>query len=114
VGAGHGVSALYELELVPGAEATLGWVRVRFRAPDQGEATELARALSRSDLARGPSASLRLAATVAGLAELLQGAAPQGARSYRQLAREAEQLSQEAHGDARIDELGQMILAAAR
>ena len=41
VGAGHTVTAIYELRLTDSPEAALGTVRVRFADPDSGEVSEI-------------------------------------------------------------------------
>ncbi len=80
VGAGHAVTALYEVELT-GEGSRLATVRVRSKRPGGAEASEQRFPLERSML-RGTlddaSADLRFAAAVAGTADLLRGA-PQAA-----------------------------------
>ncbi|MBK9035916.1 MAG: von Willebrand factor type A domain-containing protein [Myxococcales bacterium] len=78
VGAGHQVTALYEVALTPRARQTtpLGTVRIRSKAPDGDRATEEAFAMP-----TGPAASFdtapadfRFAVAVAGFADVLRGA----------------------------------------
>jgi len=76
IGAGHSVTALYEVELAPGAEGRFGTVRVRGQRPRSAGAFEtsapiLARAVDRALL--DSSTELRFAAAVAGAADLLRG-----------------------------------------
>ncbi len=52
VGAGHSVTALYELKLHDGAGGKLGTVFVRYEDPNDSVIVELERSLSRSELAR--------------------------------------------------------------
>ncbi|WNG62074.1 DUF3520 domain-containing protein [Archangium gephyra] len=75
IGSGHTVTALYELELKPGAGEGLATVRLRARRPRGETATEHtyrfpARALAASFPAA--SADLRFAPAVMGAAELLR------------------------------------------
>ncbi len=76
VGAGHSVTALYELKLRDGADGALATVSVRYEDPDSGEVSELSREFPRSELAEGfqeASARFQMAAVVAEYAELLRG-----------------------------------------
>ena len=84
LGAGHTVTALYEVRLRDGVgaasdgeagsePASLGDVRIRYRSHDSGETAEASAPITTDDLAANfdaASPSLRLAATVAGLAEV--------------------------------------------
>ncbi len=75
LGAGHQVSALYELQLADGAEravSTVGTVHLRWQDPDTGTVRQLDHAIDVRQGA-GASPSLRLAALVAGAAEVLKG-----------------------------------------
>lgn len=91
VGAGHAVTAIYEVKLAsdvpPGA--TLGIVRVRHKAPGATASTELSRpipaAVVRGSLALA-SPSTRLSLAAAGFAEKLRGSYWARGWSYRALA----------------------------
>lgn len=91
IGAGHDVTALYEIALVgsggerlPAADATpaavpavlggdeIARLRLRYKAPDGHIASELSQSVVRADLASTASARLRFAAAVAGFAETLR------------------------------------------
>jgi Ca-activated chloride channel family protein len=75
LGAGHTVTALYELELKPGAGAGLATVRVRAKQPRGETATERAFRFSEKSLSRTFAAAhvdLRFATAVMGAAELLR------------------------------------------
>ena len=79
VGAGHAVTALYDLELAPGAVGkSLATVAVRYKAPTGGQASERSFVMPPSnlvpELAAAP-ASLRLAVAIAGFAETLRESA---------------------------------------
>ena len=74
IGAGHAVTALYEVKLT--GEADLGTLRVRYKSPDGGPSTRVEKALPRSivrpSLATA-SPSARLSLLVAAFAEKLRG-----------------------------------------
>jgi Ca-activated chloride channel family protein len=75
LGAGHQVSAVYEVELSSDAvadETELGEVRLRWRSPGSGEVVELNEPLT-IDTSGEPSDSLRFASLVAHTAEVLRG-----------------------------------------
>ena len=74
LGAGHQASALYEVELAPGAsaDAVAADVRLRWRSAETGEVVEVDEPLA-IDADGEPSDSLRLATLVAHTAEVLRG-----------------------------------------
>ena len=75
VGAGHSVTALYEVKLHDEAGGTLATVHVRYEDPDSGEVSEIKRGLESSDLAsefEEASPSFQLSAVVAEYAEILR------------------------------------------
>ncbi len=75
IGAGHTVTALYELELKPGAGEGLATVRVRAKRPRGETASERAYSFPASALASSfaeASGDLRFATAVMGAAELLR------------------------------------------
>ena len=80
IGAGHSVTALYELKLHDDADGddadgTLGTVFVRYQVPDSSEVLEISRTLQRSELSAGfedTSPRFQLAAVVAEYAEILR------------------------------------------
>ncbi|HKI04848.1 MAG TPA: von Willebrand factor type A domain-containing protein [Thermoanaerobaculia bacterium] len=77
IGAGHSVTALYEVELRPGAPAggRIASLHLRYRTPEIGNQTETIKHLSLSDLAPSwekASPGFRLAALVAQFAEILK------------------------------------------
>ena len=76
IGAGHQVSALYELQLAPRASGTLGVVRVRSKVPGASTATEVARRVEAARIDRPFAAAaedFRFATAVMAGAELLRG-----------------------------------------
>ncbi|WP_164014264.1 vWA domain-containing protein [Pyxidicoccus trucidator] len=75
IGSGHTVTALYELELKPGAGEGLATVRMRAKRPRGESATERAHRFPARALAstfKEASADLRFASAVMGAAELLR------------------------------------------
>lgn len=76
IGAGHAVTALYEIERVPGGDATLALVRLRAKRPGGGAASE---DVYRFDTERlhltfdSASDDLRFAAAVMGFAAFVRG-----------------------------------------
>jgi Ca-activated chloride channel homolog len=91
IGAGHDVTALYELTLV-GAKgnvdplrygnvappvvmgnAELAFLKLRWKAPDAEKSQLIERPIAKSELTRSPSERLRFAAAVAAFADALRG-----------------------------------------
>jgi len=77
VGAGHSVTAIYEIRTVEGVadDARLGTLRLRWLDPETGEAVEMEREFFESDLAGSFAETpvhFQLAATVATFAELVR------------------------------------------
>jgi Ca-activated chloride channel family protein len=75
LGAGHQVSALYEVVPVTEADAgtPLGRVSLRWRSPDSGVNEQVDADIVWPEAAAEPTDSLRMAGLVAGTAELLKG-----------------------------------------
>ena len=75
VGAGHDVTALYEVHLAnriePGMQ--IGEVTLRWESPESGDVEEQTSLIETTATDDPPLAELRLAATVADLAQLLKG-----------------------------------------
>ncbi|RME82610.1 MAG: DUF3520 domain-containing protein [Caldilineae bacterium] len=75
VGAGHSVTALYELKFEGEAQGIAATVYVRYRDPDSGEVQEISRSLARADFVPSidqTSPRFRLDAAVAEFAEILR------------------------------------------
>ncbi|MBD8527057.1 vWA domain-containing protein [Pseudomarimonas arenosa] len=92
IGAGHDVTALYELELadVRQAEALLATLRLRYKpAEEQAQRRDQSRLIEHRLLARDvlpvPGPRLRFAAAVAGFAEKLHGSEALATTSYSEL-----------------------------
>jgi Ca-activated chloride channel family protein len=119
IGAGHVVSALYELKLLPQvpAGAILATLHVRWRPAAGGPFREMERALRRDDLAprwEAASRSFRLATVVGRFAEVLRGSywarprADQG-DDLGELARRAADLNESWPHQPRVEELLRLI-----
>jgi Ca-activated chloride channel family protein len=119
IGAGHAVTALYELKLqdeVP-PEAVIATLRLRYRSVAAGRVIEQERPVLARDLAesfeRSPRA-LQLAAVVAELGEILKGTYWAREGDLRALFLRAERLAADDFaGDVRVSELAQLIGRAA-
>lgn len=129
VGAGHGVTALYELTLVgrpgllgetryrnpsdaaaPAGDAfgnELGTLRLRYKAPEGGASREMAVVVTRSQIERADRASddLRFTAAVAAFGQYLRGGKYLGQFGPRQI----EQLAAGARGADRFGYRGEFL-----
>lgn len=75
LGAGHNVTALYEIKLYEGVSGEIAEVALRWREPDSGEVLEIANSIQVLDLAGGfeaTSDSFQLAVLVAEFAEIMR------------------------------------------
>jgi Ca-activated chloride channel family protein len=96
VGAGHTVTALYEIEPSWNREPTLGTVTLHWIEPGTEARRELAREIGQADFAGGffdASPSFRLAATVAGFAEILRESPYVSGYTLSDVSREASSLA---------------------
>ena len=76
IGAGHSVTALYELKLREGAEGVIGTVHMRYEDVGLNEVVEINQVFRRSDLAatfEETTPTFQLSAVVAEFAEVLRG-----------------------------------------
>jgi Ca-activated chloride channel family protein len=110
LGSGHTVTALYELELKPGAGERLATVRVRAKKPRGEKATESAFPFSARHLAptfAAASQDLRFATAVMGAAELLRRSPHAQHWSFEQV----EKIAREAtpRGNAEREEFLQLL-----
>ncbi len=117
VGAGHSVTALYEIEPNWGRDGFLGTVRLRWIDPDTGREQELTRDIdlfSMGDDFPSTGTSFRLAATVAGFAEILRESPYVSTYSLSDVAREAGELAAIFDGRGDVAEFWQLTEIAAR
>ncbi len=117
IGAGHSVTALYELKLWPGREGTVATTYVRYKHADTSAVTEFKSHIAVEDFDRnfdGSSSEFKLAAAVTEFAEILRKSYwAKGATLDRVLER-AQQLSREFEGDGDVIELVDLISKAER
>ncbi len=121
LGAGHAVTALYEVHpaagnapaALQGSPANFGTVSVRWTDPHTGEATERSAAIPSAPADASPSPSMRLAATVAELAEALRGNAVMVSRGVTVQTAAADADALAAAGIPRADELAELAHLAA-
>ncbi|MGI8829296.1 MAG: YfbK domain-containing protein [Candidatus Limnocylindria bacterium] len=116
IGAGHHVTALYELRMLEGAAGTLGTVHLRWTDPLSGLAQELKQPFGTDALASGSgdtAAHFRLATTVAAFGEVLRDSVWADGVTLEQVAVEAAALSIELGSDPRVPELAELIRRAA-
>jgi Ca-activated chloride channel family protein len=121
IGAGHGVTALYEIKIQPGAATgkmsrAVATLRFRYRPVGADEAVELERPLALRDLAPSwdrANPSLKLATLVAEYAEILKGSYWARSGDLREVLRRAQIVSPEFAGDARVADFISLVAAAA-
>jgi len=117
VGAGHSVTALYEIEPNWGRDGFLGEVRLRWVDPETGFERELTREIdlfAMGDDFPSTGTSVRLAATVAGFAEILRESPYVSGYTLSDVARAAGELSRIFEGRADVEEFRQLAETAAR
>lgn len=116
IGAGHSVTALYEVKLKPGASGRIATLHLRFRAADTGEIRETTQELRVADLAptwERATPGLRLAAVVAELAEVLRGSYWAKDVDLGDLVRRARQVSSELAEAPRAADIADFVRMAA-
>jgi Ca-activated chloride channel family protein len=124
IGAGHSVTALYEIEPVGGLEdpdTPLATVRLRWQEPDTGEVVEMERTLTLADVAPRFTAAeprFQLAAVVAEFAEILKGNPFAEGSTFETLADEIDRIEEEIETveegtDRDVVELREMVWTAA-
>jgi Ca-activated chloride channel family protein len=118
IGAGHGVTALYEIELRPEAAAggLVAALHLRYRAADAGNTAEAIKKLHVSELApswEAASPGFRLAAVVGQFAEILRQS-PWAKGDLSTVAREARRAAGELAKGGKASELADLAAKAAR
>ena len=117
VGAGHSVTALYELKLPDGASGSVGTVFVRYEDSDSGQIVETSQTLQRSDLLSrfdDASTSFQLAAVVAEFAEILRNSYWAQDGSLTQVLAEARRLQDLLASDSDVAEFADLVDRALR
>jgi Ca-activated chloride channel family protein len=115
IGAGHQVTALYELLLTDGGDGPIGTVHLRWTDPASGEAEELRQPFSADALARSYSETdpyFQLATTVAAFGEVLRGSIWAQGYSLADVAAHAATLGDRL-GDSSVAELADLTRRAA-
>jgi Ca-activated chloride channel family protein len=118
IGAGHSVTALYEIKLAENAprRGDAATLRLRYRSKETGKIVEIAHDLSLSDFAKSWESAprgLRLASVVAEFAEVLKGGYWAKEGSLEEVSRRARSLSHE-FSDANVTDLASLAGRAAR
>ena len=115
VGAGHSVTALYELKLHDTEAEPLADVHIRYEDPDSGEVGEIMREYTRSELVsefRDASPNFRLAAVAAEYAEILRESYWAQDGTLQDVVSEAERLSDAITSHPDIDEFVNLVSRA--
>jgi Ca-activated chloride channel family protein len=119
IGAGHSVTALYEIKLQPDASerAELAALHLRYREPDGGEVLEVEKSVRLADFAdswEDAPPALRLAAVAGEFAEILKKSYWAKKGDLEDLFRRAQKVSADFPGDKDVAELVDLIGKAAR
>ncbi|MDH4238681.1 MAG: von Willebrand factor type A domain-containing protein, partial [Phycisphaerae bacterium] len=117
IGAGHSVTALYELKLWPGKEGTVATTYVRYKHADTSAVTEFKSHIAVEDFDKnfdGSSSEFKLATTVAEFAEILRKSYWAKGATLDRVLEHAHQLSREFEDDADVIELVDLISKAER
>jgi Ca-activated chloride channel family protein len=115
IGAGHSVTALYEVKFHPEAQGRALSVHVRYEDPDTGEIVEVAREMERTDFRESlaeMSPRFRLSAAVAEYAELLRESYWAREGSMASVLAMADQCARELSNDADVVEFLELVAQA--
>ncbi len=121
IGAGHSVTALYEVKFQPEVEESTAepamTVYVRYEDPDTGEVSEISRSIARADFApsfKGASIRFQLDAVVAEYAEILRESYWAKESSLEDVAWEADRIAEYLPHDADVTEFANLVGRASR
>ncbi|HEV7509289.1 MAG TPA: von Willebrand factor type A domain-containing protein [Thermoanaerobaculia bacterium] len=120
IGAGHGATALYEIELrkdAPHWEQPVAKLVLRYKVPGTGHTVETLRQVGFQDFAPAweqASPALRLAALVAELAEILKGSPWAKQAALGDVARRIREVAGQFPGNEKVAELADLADRAAR
>ena len=117
IGAGHSVTALYEVKLRDDAAGALGAVRVRYEDPDTGAVSEIGREFRREELAvdfREALPRFQMSAVVAEYAEILRESYWAQDGSLERVATEANRVQRLLPQDADVAEFAAIASRAER
>ena len=115
VGAGHSVTALYEVKFWPDKEGKLATVYIRYKKDETGEVEEVNREITKADFKESfdeTSTNFRLAATVAEFAEILKKSYWAKGSDLGDVLTLAQEVLEEKKDDADIIELTDLISKA--
>jgi Ca-activated chloride channel homolog len=115
VGAGHSVTALYELKLWPDKDGTVATTYVRYKDADTYEVTEFKNSIATKDLNKNfedSSSNFRLAATVTEFAEILRKSYWAKDATLDSVLEHAQQLGRKLKNDGDVIELADLISKA--
>jgi Ca-activated chloride channel family protein len=117
IGAGHSVTALYEVKLHPEAEGRIATVHLRWRDPDTAEVMELSQGFYTEDLAErftDADPHFQCAVVVAEYAEVLRGSYWAEGNTLAGVLEEAERVAELVPEDADMAEFVELVRQAAR
>jgi Ca-activated chloride channel family protein len=120
IGAGHGVTALYEIELrkdAPHWEQPVATLHLRYKVPGVGNTTETLRQVGFQDFAPAweqASPAFRLSTLVAELAEILKGSPWAKPAALSDVARRIREAARQFPGNEKVAELAELAAKAAR
>jgi Ca-activated chloride channel family protein len=115
IGAGHNVTALYEIKLHPDAAGRIATVYLRWEDPDTHEVTELSQDFDSSDMAESFSAAVphfQWDVVVAEYAEILRGSFWAEGSTLSAVLEEAEAVSRLLPDDAEVAEFVDLVRKA--
>jgi Ca-activated chloride channel family protein len=116
LGAGHNATAIYAIQLRPGAQGKIGTVQLRWQEPSTREVKELASDFNTWDLAQSfnqTSPRFQMNAVVAQYAEILRKS-PYAETTLNQLSEYAWQVARSLPNDADVQEFAQLVQRASR
>ncbi|HSR31701.1 MAG TPA: von Willebrand factor type A domain-containing protein [Anaerolineae bacterium] len=117
IGAGHSVTALYEIKLHPEAEGRIATVHLRWRDPETSEVMELSQGFYTEDLVErltDADPHFQCAVVVAEYAEVLRGSHWAEASTLAGVLEEAERVAELVPEDADMAEFVELVRQAAR
>jgi Ca-activated chloride channel family protein len=117
IGAGHTVTALYEIKLYPEARGRIATVNMRWKDPDTHQVTEISKDFDTNDIAydfRETDPYFQRAVVVAEYAEILKDSYWAEESSMDDVYDETERLSEEFHRDEVMDEFVELVRQARR
>jgi Ca-activated chloride channel family protein len=117
IGAGHTVTALYEIKLYPESRGRIATVNMRWEDPDTHQVTEISKDFDTNDLAydfRETDLHFQRAVVVAEYAEILKDSYWAEESSMNDVYDQAQRLSDEFHRDEVMDEFVELVRQARR